>query len=69
MSWEVIDLAQKIAGAEFAARRKKLGFATRRRLAEEIGVTEAAVHHWETGRREIPRYAVRFLERLEKKGR
>lgn len=34
-------------------------------FAKIIGVTEGAVHHWITGRREIPGYVVRLIDYFE----
>ena len=45
-------------------RINKLGYATRRELADEMGVTFRAIEHWEYGRRPIPLYAERLLKCL-----
>lgn len=60
-------------GAEFAERRKKAGYSTRMYAACAIGVAKDTVKDWELGRRKVPQYAIKWLERIEalarKKGR
>ena len=60
-------------GAEFAERRKKAGYSTRMYAACAIGVAKDTVKDWELGRRKVPKYAIKWLDRVEdiarKKGR
>ncbi|MDD3580089.1 MAG: helix-turn-helix domain-containing protein [Desulfobacca sp.] len=53
--------------AELKARRRQLGFRSRRLLAEALGVSEPAVSAWETGRRKIPDWLERYLRLLEER--
>lgn len=50
--------------ADLKAARLRLGFRSRRALAEAMGVTKWTVDSWEMGRRPIPEIAVRFLNCL-----
>lgn len=52
-------------GAEFAERRKKAGYSTRMYAACAIGVAKDTVKDWELGRRKVPKYAIKWLERIE----
>ncbi|TXH43278.1 MAG: hypothetical protein E6Q97_34260 [Desulfurellales bacterium] len=60
-------------GTEFAERRKKAGYSTRMYAACAIGVAKDTVKSWELGKRKVPKYAIKWLERIEalarKKGR
>jgi DNA-binding transcriptional regulator YiaG len=49
---------------QFTRRRKKL-FRSQQKAAEALGVTQQALSNWETGRREVPLWLVKFLECLE----
>lgn len=44
--------------------RLRLGFRSRRALAEEIGVPKQTVDSWESGRRPIPAWVPKFLDCL-----
>lgn len=50
--------------AELKAARLRLGFRSRRALAEEIGVPKQTVDSWESGRRPIPNLLVKLLDCL-----
>jgi len=50
--------------AEFKELRLKLGYETRRELAEQMGVTRSCIEHWEYGRRPIPKYAEKLIKCL-----
>jgi transcriptional regulator with XRE-family HTH domain len=50
---------------EFKARRLKLGYGTRRELAEAMGITRYAIEHYEYGRRPVPRWAQKLLDCLK----
>jgi DNA-binding transcriptional regulator YiaG len=44
--------------------RLRLGFRSRRALAETLGVTKWAVDSWESGRRPVPTWVPNFLDCL-----
>ena len=50
---------------EFKAMRLKLGYETRRELAEAMGITRYAIEHYEYGRRPVPKWAQKLLECLQ----
>lgn len=50
---------------EFKAMRLKLGYETRRALAEAMGITRYAIEHYEYGRRPVPMWAQKLLECLK----
>lgn len=51
--------------AELKTARLRLGFRSRKALAEAFGVTKWAVDSWESGRRPIPAWVSNFLDCLE----
>ena len=51
---------------QFTRRRKKL-FRSQAAAAEALGITPQAVSLWETGRRPVPLWVIKFLECLEVK--
>ena len=51
--------------ADLKTVRLRLGFRSRRALAEEIGVPKQTVDSWESGRRPIPNWLPKFLDCLE----
>lgn len=53
-----------ITGTEFKKKRLELGYATRKAIAEEIGVSYEAVKTWENESRPVPVYAERSLNRI-----
>jgi DNA-binding transcriptional regulator YiaG len=55
-----------VTPAELKAARRRLGFRSRRTLAEALGVTKWAVDSWELGRRPIPGWLPKFLALWEK---
>lgn len=62
----MMETHRQYEGFVFYQRRLTLGLNTREETAIEIGVSVEAVKSWETGKRPIPRYAKRALDRLEK---
>lgn len=54
-----------MTAVELKTARLRLGFRSRRALAEAVGVTKWAVDSWEWGRRPIPGWLPKFLECLE----
>lgn len=49
---------------ELERRRVKLGM-SQRQLARELGVTQPAIHYWETGKRKIPGWLPKLLRFIE----
>jgi DNA-binding transcriptional regulator YiaG len=49
---------------QFKAYRKKL-FVHPTEAAAAMGITYNALNHWESGRRPVPTWAVKFLECIE----
>jgi DNA-binding transcriptional regulator YiaG len=49
---------------DFKARRKAL-WSSIYKAADAMGVTAGAVNHWELGRREVPKFAVKLLDCIE----
>ena len=54
-----------MTGDEFKKRRRIIGYQTRPQTAVSIGVETVTVKGWEIGRSPVPRYAQRWLERME----
>ena len=50
---------------ELKTARLRLGFRSRRALAEEIGVPKQTMDSWESGRRPIPNLLIKLLDCLE----
>ena len=57
-------LLVNMAPGELKSARLRLGFRSRRALAEALGVTKWAVDSWEMGRRPVPSWVPRFLDCL-----
>lgn len=53
-----------LSAAEFATIRQGVGF-TALELADRLGVSRQAVHHWEVGKRQVPRGVAEEMEALE----
>ncbi|MDD3582308.1 MAG: helix-turn-helix domain-containing protein [Desulfobacca sp.] len=53
--------------AELKQTRLRLGFRSRRALAEVLGVSPQTVESWETGRRQMPGWLERYLKLLEER--
>lgn len=51
--------------ADLKAIRLRLGFKSRRALAEALGVSTRAVDSWEQGWRPVPSWVPNFLDCLE----
>lgn len=54
-----------MTAADLKTTRLRLGFKSRRALAEELGVSKWTVDSWEMGRRPIPNWLAKFLDCLE----
>ena len=54
----------KLTAKQFTAYRKRL-FLHPTEAAEALGITYNALNHWESGRRKVPIWAVKFLACLE----
>lgn len=67
MEWEVVRLVQLMDGAKFKERRIALGYDTLAAVATAMSVPKELVQEWESGNQEIPKYAIHFLEREEKR--
>jgi DNA-binding XRE family transcriptional regulator len=53
---------------QFSRRRKNL-FRSQQKAADAMGLIQQTISGWETGRRPVPRWAVKFLECLERSDR
>lgn len=53
--------------ADLKAARRRLGFRSRRTLAEALGVSTRAIDSWEQGWRPIPNWLPNFLECLSRR--
>ncbi|HAY20910.1 MAG TPA: hypothetical protein DCY27_01830 [Desulfobacterales bacterium] len=51
--------------ADLKATRLRLGYRSRRALAEVLGVPKQTLDSWESGRRPIPSWLPNFLDCLE----
>ena len=51
---------------ELKSARLRLGFRSRKALAEAFGVTKWAVDSWETGRRPVPAWVPKFMDCLSR---
>lgn len=65
--WQPRDiLLINMTPAELKTVRLRLGFRSRRALAEEIEVPKQTIDSWESGRRPIPNWLPKFMECLER---
>ncbi len=58
-----------MTGEEFQSRRRAAGYNLRKYVAGDIGVSIDTVKDWERGRHKVPKYAIKWLERVEHKAK
>lgn len=62
---QVIALERSVKAGEFRERWLALGFETLEDISNEMAVSTDTVKSWNCGRSPIPKWAWRFLERVE----